>query len=159
LGSFNEVLRFKISRQAIQLCKVRTSGKNECTIRKKSSHVTRSIDPTPLKNTSVMIVADGDSLGLLPRGAIGELCFGADQVGRCLPDFEPSATRRFVDHPELMCSSGVYQCFEHRSLLAYWDREYMHEPVRGCCILGEDLCTFTCLPCWPPVLIHKPSPV
>ncbi|KAJ6168553.1 hypothetical protein N7497_001396 [Penicillium chrysogenum] len=55
----------------------------------------------PLKNTSVMIVADGDSLGLLPRGAIGELCFGGDQVGRCLPDSEPSATRRFVDHPEL----------------------------------------------------------
>ncbi|KAJ5447818.1 AMP-dependent synthetase/ligase [Penicillium cf. griseofulvum] len=54
----------------------------------------------PLKNTSAMIVADGDSLGLLPRGAIGELCFGGDQVGRCLPDSEASVTGRFVDHPE-----------------------------------------------------------
>ncbi|CAG8889549.1 unnamed protein product [Penicillium egyptiacum] len=54
----------------------------------------------PLKNTSVMIIADGVSLGLLPRGAIGELCFGGDQVGRCLPDSEPSVTGRFVDHPE-----------------------------------------------------------
>ncbi|KAJ6180280.1 hypothetical protein N7519_010741 [Penicillium mononematosum] len=55
----------------------------------------------PLKNISVMIVADGDSLAPLPRGAIGELCFGGDQVGRCLSDSEPSVTERFVDHPEL----------------------------------------------------------
>ncbi|KAJ5977485.1 hypothetical protein N7501_000827 [Penicillium viridicatum] len=54
----------------------------------------------PLKSTSAMIVEGGDSLGLLPRGAIGELCFGGDQVGRCLPDSEPSVTGRFVDHPE-----------------------------------------------------------
>ncbi|KGO64994.1 AMP-dependent synthetase/ligase [Penicillium italicum] len=54
----------------------------------------------PLKNTSAMIVADGDSPGLLPRGAIGELCFGGDQVGRCLSDFKPSVTGRFFDHPE-----------------------------------------------------------
>ncbi|CAI7665164.1 unnamed protein product [Penicillium glandicola] len=54
----------------------------------------------PLKNTSTMIVADGDSLDLLPRGAIGELCFGGDQVGRCLADPEPSSVAgRFVDHP------------------------------------------------------------
>lgn len=55
----------------------------------------------PLKNTSAMIVEDGDSLGLLPRGAIGELCFGGDQIGRCLPDYEPSVTGRFADHLDL----------------------------------------------------------
>ncbi|KGO65084.1 AMP-dependent synthetase/ligase [Penicillium expansum] len=54
----------------------------------------------PLKNTSAMIVADGDLPGLLPRGAIGELCFGGDQVGRCLHDSETPVTGRFVDHPE-----------------------------------------------------------
>ncbi|KAJ5503068.1 AMP-dependent synthetase/ligase [Penicillium fimorum] len=54
----------------------------------------------PLKSTSAMIVADGDSLILLPRGAIGELCFGGDQVGRFLPGTEASVTGRFVDHPE-----------------------------------------------------------
>ncbi|KAG0156567.1 hypothetical protein PDIDSM_3748 [Penicillium digitatum] len=54
----------------------------------------------PLKNTSTMIVADSASLGFLPRGAIGELCFGGDQVGRCLPDSEPSVAERFFDHPE-----------------------------------------------------------
>ncbi|KAJ5365051.1 AMP-dependent synthetase/ligase [Penicillium concentricum] len=54
----------------------------------------------PLKNTSAMVVADGDSLVLLPRGAIGELCFGGDQVGRCLPDTEASVTGRFIEHPK-----------------------------------------------------------
>ncbi|KAI3109232.1 hypothetical protein CBS147333_5862 [Penicillium roqueforti] len=63
-----------------------------------STHV-RNIG-RPLKNTSAMIVADGDSLSLLPRGAIGELCFGGDQIGRCLPDSKSPVTGRFVDHPE-----------------------------------------------------------
>ncbi|KAJ5498446.1 AMP-dependent synthetase/ligase [Penicillium expansum] len=44
--------------------------------------------------------AYGDLPGLLPRGAIGELCFGGDQVGRCLHDSETPVTGRFVDHPE-----------------------------------------------------------
>lgn len=34
----------------------------------------------PLKNTSAMIVANKNALSLLPRGALGELCFGGDQV-------------------------------------------------------------------------------
>jgi Acyl-CoA synthetases (AMP-forming)/AMP-acid ligases II len=54
----------------------------------------------PLKSTSAMIMEGGHSLSLLPRGAIGELCFGGDQVGRCLPDSEPSVTGRFIDHPQ-----------------------------------------------------------
>ena len=52
----------------------------------------------PLGNTFAIIV-DGESLCLLPRGAVGELCFGGDQVGNCLPDSETSLTGRFVDHP------------------------------------------------------------
>ncbi|KAJ5170685.1 uncharacterized protein N7500_003468 [Penicillium coprophilum] len=54
----------------------------------------------PLKNTSAMILAEGDPVAILPHGAIGELCFGGDQVGRCLPGTEASVTGRFVDHPE-----------------------------------------------------------
>jgi hypothetical protein len=34
----------------------------------------------PLKNTSAMVIADKDGFNLLPRGAVGLLCFGGDQV-------------------------------------------------------------------------------
>lgn len=34
----------------------------------------------PLSNTSVMIVSGEPSLKIVPRGAVGELCFGGDQV-------------------------------------------------------------------------------
>lgn len=37
---------------------------------------------TPVKNTSVMVVANKDGFNLLPRGAVGILCFGGDQVVR-----------------------------------------------------------------------------
>ncbi|KAJ5151010.1 Nonribosomal peptide synthase sidC [Penicillium canariense] len=35
----------------------------------------------PLKNTSAMVIADKSEFKLLPRGAVGRLCFGGDQVG------------------------------------------------------------------------------
>lgn len=34
----------------------------------------------PLKNTSAMVIVDKDGFNLLPRGAVGLLCFGGDQV-------------------------------------------------------------------------------
>jgi acyl-CoA synthetase (AMP-forming)/AMP-acid ligase II len=34
----------------------------------------------PLKNTSAMVIADKAEFNLLPRGAVGLLCFGGDQV-------------------------------------------------------------------------------
>jgi hypothetical protein len=34
----------------------------------------------PLKNTSAMVIANKDGFDLLPRGAVGLLCFGGDQV-------------------------------------------------------------------------------
>lgn len=34
----------------------------------------------PLKTTSAMVVADRETLILLPRGAVGELCIGGEQV-------------------------------------------------------------------------------
>lgn len=34
----------------------------------------------PLKNTSAMVISDKPEFNLLPRGAVGLLCFGGDQV-------------------------------------------------------------------------------
>lgn len=42
-------------------------------------HSPRNIGP-PLKNTSVFLVSEHDGFSLTPRGAVGELCFGGDQV-------------------------------------------------------------------------------
>ncbi|KAJ5770743.1 uncharacterized protein N7511_002794 [Penicillium nucicola] len=54
----------------------------------------------PLNNTSAMIVADQESFSLLPRGAIGELCFGGDQVGRSLSNSNSSYAAKFIEHPQ-----------------------------------------------------------
>jgi amino acid adenylation domain-containing protein len=63
----------------------------------------------PLGNTFAIIV-DGKSMCLLPRGAVGELCFGGDQVGNCLPGLDTSLTGQFVDHPDygLIYRTGDY---------------------------------------------------
>ncbi|KAJ5527964.1 hypothetical protein N7513_012123 [Penicillium frequentans] len=54
----------------------------------------------PLSNTSVMIVSGEPSLKIVPRGAVGELCFGGDQVGRVFPDYHPALSGSFVNHPQ-----------------------------------------------------------
>jgi hypothetical protein len=54
----------------------------------------------PLRNTSAMVVADQESFTLLPRGAIGEICFGGDQIGRLLPNSSSSRVGKFIEHHE-----------------------------------------------------------
>ncbi|KAJ5295213.1 hypothetical protein PENANT_c048G05147 [Penicillium antarcticum] len=54
----------------------------------------------PLRNTSAMVVADQESFTLLPRGAVGELCFGGEQVGRSLSNSSSSRVGKFIEHPE-----------------------------------------------------------
>ena len=38
----------------------------------------------PLKNTSVFVAAQQEQFSILPHGALGELCFGGDQIVRLL---------------------------------------------------------------------------
>ncbi|OKP15175.1 Hydroxamate-type ferrichrome siderophore peptide synthetase [Penicillium subrubescens] len=47
----------------------------------------------PLKNTSAMVIANKDGFDLLPRGAVGLLCFGGDQVAT-------SSAEGFFEHPQ-----------------------------------------------------------
>ncbi|KAJ5605924.1 AMP-dependent synthetase/ligase [Penicillium lagena] len=54
----------------------------------------------PLKTTSVMVVADRKTLTLLPRGAVGELCIGGEQVGQRLSNSESSRAGQFIEHPD-----------------------------------------------------------
>ncbi|CAG7956192.1 unnamed protein product [Penicillium salamii] len=61
----------------------------------------------PLGDTFVVVL--DTSLSLLPRGAVGELCFGGDHIGRYLPGSEIPA-ERFIDHAEYghICRTGDY---------------------------------------------------
>lgn len=68
---------------------------NICTVRpavKKTDHINNI--GTPFANTSAFVVSDQDSVfSLVPRGGIGELCFGGAQVVSLTPDRTPSDHR------------------------------------------------------------------
>ncbi|KAJ6103233.1 hypothetical protein N7486_005660 [Penicillium sp. IBT 16267x] len=69
---------------------------------------------TPLSNTSVMIISDKPSGAMVPRGAVGELCFGGDQVGRVFPNVHDVLGGCFIDHPQF---GRFYRSGEHGRLL------------------------------------------
>ncbi|KAJ5815263.1 AMP-dependent synthetase/ligase [Penicillium riverlandense] len=54
----------------------------------------------PLRNTSAMVVADRKTFTLLPRGAVGELCIGGEQVGQRLSNSEISRAGGIIEHPD-----------------------------------------------------------
>lgn len=56
---------------------------------------------TPFKNTSAFVIAaDEEELVLVPRGGVGELCFGGVQVCRGYLNMEELTARKFVTHPK-----------------------------------------------------------
>ncbi|KAF8444235.1 hypothetical protein BGX38DRAFT_1143770 [Terfezia claveryi] len=52
-----------------------------------------------LKNTSAFILALHDGFELVPRGGVGELCFGGSQVGRGYLNMPELTSKRFISHP------------------------------------------------------------
>ncbi|KAJ5733387.1 hypothetical protein N7493_002173 [Penicillium malachiteum] len=64
----------------------------------------------PLENTSVLILSDQEKYTLLPRGAVGELCFGGDQVARILSGSQDGISGGFVEDPQFgrIFKSGDY---------------------------------------------------
>ncbi|KAF1987350.1 nonribosomal peptide synthetase-like protein 2 [Aulographum hederae CBS 113979] len=73
---------------------------NICTVqpRVESYHLISNIGK-PLKNTSAFVF-DAEGTQLLPRGAVGELCFGGEQVCRGYLNRSDLNCGRFVEHPE-----------------------------------------------------------
>ncbi|RPB21806.1 hypothetical protein L211DRAFT_827739 [Terfezia boudieri ATCC MYA-4762] len=53
-----------------------------------------------LKNTSAFILALHDGFELVPRGGVGELCFGGSQVGRGYLNMPELTSKRFISHPK-----------------------------------------------------------
>ncbi|KAJ6015024.1 hypothetical protein N7540_009615 [Penicillium herquei] len=82
-----------------------------CTV---NPHVESSTSLTnigkPLENTSVLILSDHENFTPLPRGAVGELCFGGDQVARILSGSQDGISGGFVKHPQFgrVFKSGDY---------------------------------------------------
>ncbi|TGZ81379.1 acetyl-CoA synthetase-like protein [Ascodesmis nigricans] len=75
---------------------------NICSInpKVKREHNISNIGP-PFRNTSAFVVdPDAAELVILPRGAVGELCFGGSQVCRGYLNMEELTASKFIDHPE-----------------------------------------------------------
>ncbi|KAF8460398.1 hypothetical protein BDZ91DRAFT_422141 [Kalaharituber pfeilii] len=74
---------------------------NICTInpRMKKKHNINNLGLV-LENVSVFILAVGDGFELVPRGGVGELCFGGSQVGRGYLNMPEVTASKFIKHPQ-----------------------------------------------------------
>ncbi|OAX83260.1 hypothetical protein ACJ72_02381 [Emergomyces africanus] len=54
----------------------------------------------PFKNTSAFVISGEDGFKLLPRGAVGEFCFGGDQVGCGYLDMPDLTNSKFIYHAQ-----------------------------------------------------------
>ncbi|KAI5310689.1 putative Hybrid PKS-NRPS biosynthetic cluster, partial [Ascosphaera atra] len=54
----------------------------------------------PLKNTSLFLLAENDAFSLVPLGAVGELCFGGDQIAQGYINMPELTEKRFIMHPQ-----------------------------------------------------------
>ncbi|KAM5447569.1 NRPS cluster protein [Microsporum canis] len=89
---------------------------NICTVRPNmcASHFISNIGK-PLVNTSAFVLAEGDEFSLVPRGAVGELCFGGDQVGIGYLNMEELTSRKFITHEKY---GRIYKSGDYGRLLA-----------------------------------------
>jgi amino acid adenylation domain-containing protein len=74
---------------------------NICTVNVKvqKAHDISNIGP-PLENTSAFVVnVDMEGLAFVPRGGVGELCFGGIQVCRGYLNMRELTERKFIVHP------------------------------------------------------------
>ncbi|KAI5291342.1 Nonribosomal Peptide Synthase (NRPS) [Ascosphaera aggregata] len=54
----------------------------------------------PLENTSVFLVSETTQLSFIPRGAVGELCIGGDQIAQGYLNMKELTAEKFITHPE-----------------------------------------------------------
>ncbi|KAL1967788.1 hypothetical protein VTN77DRAFT_2477 [Rasamsonia byssochlamydoides] len=73
---------------------------NICTVRPnvELSDSIRNIGK-PFKNTSAFVISDDKDFSLIPRGGVGEFCFGGDQVGRGYLNLPGLTSEKFINHP------------------------------------------------------------
>ncbi|WEW57918.1 hypothetical protein PRK78_003385 [Emydomyces testavorans] len=68
----------------------------------------------PLKNTSAFVLAEGNSFSPVPKGAVGEFCFGGAQVALGYLNMPDLTGEKFVEHQEY---SRVYRSGDYGRML------------------------------------------
>ncbi|RAO71210.1 uncharacterized protein BHQ10_007222 [Talaromyces amestolkiae] len=89
---------------------------NICTVKPKVTQLDdlRNIGK-PFKNTSAFVISDSPVFTLLPKGSVGEFCFGGDQVGREYIKQASLTKERFIEHPKF---GRLYRSGDFGRLLA-----------------------------------------
>lgn len=87
----------------------------------------------PLPNTSAFVMQSGDNLALIPRGGVGEFCFGGDQVFRGYLNMPSLNARKIIDHPEFgrLYRSGDFGRMLWNGCLEYCGRQDDQVKIRG----------------------------
>ena len=131
---------------------------NICTLQPlvTSSDAINKIGP-PLPNTSAFVMQGAKSLTLTPRGAIGEFCFGGDQVFHGYLNMPVLNAQKIIEHPRFgrLYRSGDFGRILWNGALEYFGRQDDQVKIRGQRVeLGEinnvllkspgvlDVCTF-----------------
>ncbi|KAK2627657.1 hypothetical protein QTJ16_002303 [Diplocarpon rosae] len=106
---------------------------NICTISPRvSKHdAINNIGP-PFRNTSAFVLAPGPDFTLVPRGGVGEFCFGGAQVFRGYIDLSQQVDR-IVEHPRLgrLYRSGDFGRLMPDGSLAFLGRKDDQVKIRG----------------------------
>ncbi|PGH01201.1 hypothetical protein GX51_05397 [Blastomyces parvus] len=114
---------------------------NICTVRPnlQPTDFINNIGP-PFKNTSAFVISGKNDFSLLPRGAVGEFCFGGDQVGSGYLNMPDLTKSKFIDHPQYgkVYRSGDFGRMLPDGSLAFTGRRDDQVKLRGQRIeLGE----------------------
>ncbi|KAH7355099.1 hypothetical protein BKA65DRAFT_234050 [Rhexocercosporidium sp. MPI-PUGE-AT-0058] len=106
---------------------------NICTVnpRVTKSDAINNIGP-PFKNTSAFVLAPGPDFTLVPRGGIGEFCFGGSQVFRGYMD-RSQEVGKIIEHPEYgrLYRSGDFGRLMPDGSLVFTGRKDDQVKIRG----------------------------
>lgn len=106
---------------------------NICTVnpRVTKSDGINNIGP-PFKNTSAFVLTPGQNFALVPRGGIGEFCFGGSQVFRGYMD-RSQEVGKIIEHPEYgrLYRSGDYGRLIPDGSLVFTGRKDDQVKIRG----------------------------
>ncbi|KAH9220281.1 hypothetical protein DL95DRAFT_330117 [Leptodontidium sp. 2 PMI_412] len=106
---------------------------NICTVnpRVAMSDAINNIGP-PFKNTSAFVLAPGPDFNLVPRGGIGEFCFGGSQVFRGYMD-RSQEVGKIIEHPEYgrLYRSGDFGRLMPDGSLVFTGRKDDQVKIRG----------------------------
>lgn len=107
---------------------------NICTVRPfvTASDNINNLGP-PLRNTSAFAMQGPDSLDIVPRGGVGEFCFGGEQVFRGYLNMPAITSQKIIQHPKFgrLYRSGDYGRILSDGSLEFYGRQDDQVKIRG----------------------------